>query len=112
MGLILFSLKALRPDRIWKTKFLSWCFWGINIGLFAMTVLSLLPIGLLQTWASVEHSYWYARSAEFMQQPIMNTLRWWRVPGDIIFAAGALGFVFFVFTCHTNLFSDPRPKGK
>jgi nitric oxide reductase subunit B len=112
MGLILFSLKALRPDRIWKTKLLATSFWGINIGLFAMTVFSLLPIGLMQTWASVEHSYWYARSAEFMQQPIMNTLRWLRVPGDIIFATGALGFVFFVFACHTNLLSVPRDKEK
>ena len=25
---------------------------------------------LLQTWASVEHGYWYARSAEFLQQPL------------------------------------------
>jgi hypothetical protein len=24
-------------------------------------------MGLLQTWASVEHGYWFARSAEFMQ---------------------------------------------
>lgn len=112
MGLILFSLKALRPDRIWKTKFLALSFWGINIGLFAMAVFSLLPIGLMQTWASVEHSYWYARSAEFLQQPLMNTLRWLRVPGDMIFAVGALGFVFFVFACHTNLLSEPRGKGR
>ena len=27
-----------------------------------MVLLSLLPIGLLQTWASVEHGLWYARS--------------------------------------------------
>lgn len=108
MGLILFSLKALRPDREWGTKFLAISFWSMNIGLFAMTVLSLLPIGLFQTVASVEHSYWYARSAEFLQQPILQTFRWLRVPGDIIFAAGALGFVFFVFACHTPLLSRPK----
>jgi len=107
MGLILFSLKALRPDRIWKTTLLAASFWGINIGLFAMTVFSLLPVGLLQTWASVEHSYWYARSAEFMHRPIMQTLRWMRVPGDVVFAVGALGFVFFVFACNTRLLSNP-----
>ncbi len=110
MGLILFSLKALRPDLVWKTKLLAASFWAINIGLFAMTVFSLLPVGLMQTWASVEHSYWYARSAEFMQQPIMQTLRWLRVPGDTLFALGAFGFVFFVFACHTKLFSTSRSE--
>jgi len=32
-----------------------------DIGLFAMCVGSLLPVGLLQTWASVDKGYWYAR---------------------------------------------------
>jgi nitric oxide reductase subunit B len=47
--------------------------------------LSLLPVGLMQTWASVEHGYWYARSGEFMQTPTMQTLRWLRIPGDTLF---------------------------
>jgi nitric oxide reductase subunit B len=71
-------------------------FWGLNIGLFAMCMLSLLPVGLLQTKASVEHGYWYARSSEFMQTDLMQTLRWMRVPGDTIFFFGALALVLFV----------------
>jgi nitric oxide reductase subunit B len=47
---------------------------------------------LLQTWAAVEHGYWYARSAEFLQSPLMDTLRWLRTIGDTIFAIGALTF--------------------
>jgi nitric oxide reductase subunit B len=69
----------------------------MNIGLSLMVVLSLLPIGLLQTWASVEHGLWYARSAEFMQTGLMETLRWMRVVGDTIFAAGMLVLGWFVF---------------
>ena len=46
----------------------------------------------------VEHGYWYARSTEFMHTPLMQTLRWLRVPGDTIFAIGALVLVAFVFT--------------
>ena len=61
-----------------------------------MVLLSLLPVGLLQTWASVEHGMWYARSAEFMQTGVMETLRWLRVVGDTIFAAGILALVWFV----------------
>jgi nitric oxide reductase subunit B len=60
----------------------------LNGGLFAMVVGSLLPVGLLQTWASVKFGYWYARSPEFLQTPLMQRLRWMRVPGDTVFASG------------------------
>ena len=53
-------------------------------------------MGLLQTRASVEHSYWYARSAEFMQTELMQTLRWMRIPGDTVFFVGAVALVVFV----------------
>ena len=68
IGLMLFCLKGLTGQRVWKTKVLSFAFWAINIGLALMSLLSLLPVGLLQTWASVEHGMWYARSAEFLKQ--------------------------------------------
>lgn len=51
---------------------------------------------ILQTWASVAHGLWYARSAEFMQTDLMETLRWLRVVGDTIFAAGAVALGWFV----------------
>jgi nitric oxide reductase subunit B len=73
-------------------------FWSMNGGLFAMCVGSLLPVGLMQTLASVEHGYWYARSAEFLGSPVMQNLRWMRAPGDTLFAFGALMLVYFVFT--------------
>jgi nitric oxide reductase subunit B len=56
----------------------------------------MLPVGLLQAWASIEHGTWYARSAEFMQSNSMQTLRWMRVPGDILFSIGAALFAWFV----------------
>jgi nitric oxide reductase subunit B len=96
IGLLLFCLRALTPGLVWKDGLLAFAFWGINGGLMAMVLLSLLPVGLLQTWASVEVGYWYARSPEFLQTPLMNTLRWMRVPGDTLFAAGALALVVFV----------------
>ena len=71
-------------------------FWSLNIGLIFMVILSMLPVGLLQAWASIERGTWYARSAEFMQSGSMQTLRWMRVPGDILFAIGAALFAWFV----------------
>ena len=67
-----------------------------------MVLLSLLPVGLMQTWASVEHGTWYARSAEFMQTPTMDTLRWLRVVGDTIFAVGMLALGWFVLGLKTG----------
>ena len=54
LGLMLFCLRALRPGLMWKDRPLSIAFWSINIGLAAMVLLSTLPIGLAQAWASVE----------------------------------------------------------
>jgi nitric oxide reductase subunit B len=96
LGLMLFCLRALRPGRAWNEKPIAVAFWCINIGLAAMALISTLPIGLMQAWASVTYGTWYARSAEFMQYGPMNTLRWLRVPGDTIFAVGALVLGWFV----------------
>ncbi len=96
IGLMLVCLRVLIPGRDWKDGLLRFAFWSLNGGLMAMCVLSLLPVGLMQTWASVEHGYWYARSAEFMQTPIMQNLRWMRVPGDTVFFLGAVALVVFV----------------
>ena len=97
IGLLLVCLRAMNPHSIWKEGWLKLAFWGMNGGLFLMCVGSLLPVGLLQTWASVEHGYWFARSTEFLGSPLMQTLRWMRAPGDTVFAIGALVLVAFVF---------------
>lgn len=96
LGLMLFCLRALRPGKAWKNGPLSFAFWTINLGLLLMVLISLLPIGLMQAWASVEYGTWYARSSEFMQTPLMNHLRWLRMIGDSIFAIGALVLGWFV----------------
>jgi nitric oxide reductase subunit B len=97
IGLMLFVLRDMDKTVIWKDKWIKFGFWSINIGLAAMVLLSVLPIGLSQTLASVHDGLWYARSAEFMQQPYMVTLKWMRVIGDTLFAAGVLALVWFIF---------------
>ena len=104
LGLTLFCLRVLQPGRKWKEGALKAAFWLLNLGLVFMVILSMLPIGLLQAWASVEYGTWYARSAEFLQSGPMQTLRWMRVPGDMLFALGAalLGwFVLGLLTGHS-----------
>jgi nitric oxide reductase subunit B len=98
MGLTLVCLRALVPNAKWHEKWLKWSFWCMNAGLFAMCILSLLPVGLLQTWASVDQGYWYARSHEFLGTPLLQKLRWMRAPGDTLFAIGEFIFVVFIFS--------------
>lgn len=95
LALMLFCLRAMQPERIWNTKLLSFSFWAINIGMLLEILLSLLPIGLLQTYQSVSVGYWSARSPEFMQTDLMQFLRWMRLFGDTIFAVGAITFTWF-----------------
>jgi len=61
-----------------------------------MVLLSMLPIGVMQAWASVKYGTWYARSAHFLQTGFMNDLRWMRVPGDTLFAFGMVVFGWFL----------------
>jgi nitric oxide reductase subunit B len=91
----LFCLRAMQPERKWNTKLLGFAFWAVNIGMLMEIMLSLLPIGLMQTYQSVNEGYWYARSPEFMQTSVMQTLRWMRLLGDTVFAIGAIAFVWF-----------------
>ncbi len=97
IGLMLFVLRSLYRSQKWNDKLIGFSFWSINIGLLLMSFLSLLPIGLLQTIASVNEGMWYARSAEFMQLPHLHVLRWLRVVGDSIFAIGIISLFMFVF---------------
>jgi nitric oxide reductase subunit B len=111
LGLMLFCLKGLTLHRVWNTRPLAFAFWSINIGLALMVLLSVLPVGLFQAWASVEHGYWYARSSEFLKTPLMDTLRWMRVIGDTIFAVGAVVLGYFVLGLKTgwSLSDAPEP---
>jgi nitric oxide reductase subunit B len=95
IGLVLFAIRALRPEVEWDERPVAIGFWALNIGLVAMVVLSLLPMGILQTQAAVEHGTWWARSEAFNQQPLFRTLRWLRGPGDVVFAIGAFAIAYF-----------------
>jgi nitric oxide reductase subunit B len=95
LGLVLLILRRLQPGRAWKEGLVAYSFWAMNIGLGLMIGLSLLPIGLLQTYASAETGLWFARSAEFMEQPLIHQLRWMRIVGDVLFLSGVFSLVWW-----------------
>jgi len=96
LGLCLIIARRLSGERPWNERALSLAFWCMNLGLGAMIAFSLLPIGLSQAVASVDVGLWYARSAEFLQQPFIIRLRWARMLGDVVFLVGVGAFVWFL----------------
>ncbi len=109
IGLMLFCLRLATAGRRWKDGLIKFAFWGLNGGLMAMCLMSLLPIGLLQTVASIDTGYWYARSPEFLQTPLMANLRWMRAPGDTVFALGAVALILFMIGLATgHSFAEER----
>lgn len=102
IGLMLFCLRGLTPDKLWDDRWLGRAFWSLNIGLAMMVFLSLLPAGLWQTWNAYTYGYWAARSAEFIHSPIMEALVWLRVPGDILFAFGAFSLCWAIAKCYLS----------
>ncbi|MDP4202642.1 MAG: nitric-oxide reductase large subunit [Bacteroidota bacterium] len=102
IGLMLFSLRGMTLKYEWREEVLRYSFWCLQIGLILMVLLSILPVGIKQTIASVDHGIWYARSMEFMQEPLMQTLRWMRVFGDSIFGLGSVGLAYFIVGLKTG----------
>jgi nitric oxide reductase subunit B len=102
IGLMLFVLRDMNKEVVWRERWVKFAFWSINIGLAAMVLISVLPVGFAQTVASVQEGLWYARSAEFMQQNYIIVFKWLRVIGDTVFALGTIALVWFVFGLKTG----------
>jgi len=96
LGFTLLVLRYIRPQMVFSERLMKTGFWWLNAGLVLMIATSLLPIAVMQFHASFTHGLWYARSEEFMQQPILQTLRWVRTFGDLVFIVGALAVVWQV----------------
>jgi nitric oxide reductase subunit B len=90
LGFTLLVLRYIRPQLVFSERLMRVGFWSLNAGLVLMIFTSLLPIGLIQFHASVSEGLWYARSEAFMQQTILQNLRWARTFGDLVFIVGAL----------------------
>ena len=96
LGFTLLVLRYVRPGLAFNERLMKTAFWWLNAGLGLMIATSLLPIGLFQFHASVTQGLWYARSEAFLQQPFMETLRWVRTFGDVVFIVGALAMAWQV----------------
>ncbi|MBP7567307.1 MAG: nitric-oxide reductase large subunit [Burkholderiaceae bacterium] len=110
LGFTLMVLRYVRPQFVFSETLMKTAFWGLNGGLVLMIATSLLPIGILQFIASASHGLWYARSEEFMQQPLLHTLRWVRTFGDVVFIVGAVAMALQVVRGLMAPAGQPRPE--
>lgn len=89
-----FSMRNIIKPEVWKEKWMMVGFWGLNIGLMGMILITLVPVGVLQAMESFQNGFWSARSWEFYQQPVVNRLLWLRLIPDTVFIfAGVIPIV-------------------
>lgn len=96
LGFVILILRYIRPQLIFDEKLMKTAFWWMNGGLVLMLFTSLLPVGIIQFIASASNGFWYARSEAFMQSDILQTLRWVRTIGDVVFIIGGLAVTWQV----------------
>ena len=108
LGFALMILRYIRPRIIFDERLMKVGFWWLNIGLVLMLFTSLLPVGFIQFIASASEGLWYARSEAFMQQPLLETLRWIRTVGDVVFIVGALAVTWQVVSALLGR-TQPQP---
>ena len=96
MALAMFALRYLIPA--WNDKLAKISFWCTNIGLAWMVFVTLLPLGILQLYHSVDAGYFEARQLNYITEHRNVVLEWLRMPGDLVFIiGGVLPFLWMTF---------------
>jgi nitric oxide reductase subunit B len=96
IGLSLFCLRYLIAAERWPERWARVAFWCTNIGLAWMCFATLLPLGILQLYQSVDAGYFEARSLEFLTNDTNALLEWLRLPGDVVFILGGAVPVLYI----------------
>jgi nitric oxide reductase subunit B len=103
VGLAMFAFRYVIPAEKWPERLARISFWGMNIGLAWMVFATLLPLGLLQLYHSVNEGYYEARSLGYITRPGNSLIEWLRLPGDLILIiGGVLPFIWIAWTALRN----------
>jgi nitric oxide reductase subunit B len=112
VALMVFVLRETVHESLWPRleNYVRCGFWGLNIGLAMMILLSLFPSGILQLRDVLENGYWHARSLAYLNGELPRLLEWLRLPGDLVFIfLGALPILLAVGLGYLSLWSE-RPQ--
>jgi nitric oxide reductase subunit B len=114
VGLALFCLRYIIPEKHWSDRAAKISFWSLNLGLAWMVFATLFPLGILQLYHSVTNGYFDARSFKYFINPTHALIEWLRFPGDGVFIMG--GTLPLLYLCwlgirHISLgATDEEPK--
>ncbi len=113
IALLLYVLRNITRPEWWNERLVKISFWGLNIGLMGMILITLAPVGFLQFADSFQNGFHAARDFAFYQQPIVHFLMWLRALPDTIFIVpGILPLVYMTFTGLFHLRPVARPSGQ
>ncbi len=96
VGLALFCLRYIIPEKHWPEKAARISFWCLNLGLAWMVFATLFPLGVLQLYHSISVSYYDARTLNYIGSRTNSILEWMRMPGDIVFIVGGAIPVLYI----------------
>lgn len=111
IALMVFVLRQTSRDEDWPgiEKYVRCAFWGTNVGLAMMVVMSLFPGGLLQVWDVLQNGYWHARSLDYIGSERSHLIEWLRMPGDVVFIVfGAVPLVIATLKGYFSLRTKPQ----
>lgn len=114
VGLALFCLRYIIPEKHWSDRAAKISFWSLNLGLAWMVFATLFPLGILQLYHSVTNGYFDARSFKYLSNPTNALIEWLRFPGDVVFIIG--GTLPLLYLCWLGIrhissgATDEEPK--
>ncbi len=93
LALLTFALRQVTNDKQWASveKYIRVGFWGLNVGLLLMVLITLFPGGILQMVDVLNNGYWHARSPAFLGGSLIRFIEWARIVPDLIF--GIVGVI-------------------
>ena len=86
IGLMYLTLRGLTLREFWRDRLGLLALRAFNAAIVLWLALNLIPIGVAQFVATVDHGYFFARSLDFYDD--WTVLQWLRLPGDVAFLAG------------------------
>ena len=101
IGLALFCLRYIIPQKYWSDRAAQISFWSLNLGLAWMVFATLFPLGILQLYHSISVSYYDARTLNYIGSRANIVLEWLRMPGDIVFIVG--GTLPLLYICFLGI---------
>ncbi len=110
IALMVFAMRQVLTEAGWRRvePWVRVAFWGLNIGLALMVILSLFPGGVLQLRDVLDNGYWHARGEAFSSQSKARFIEWLRLGPDVLFIIfGAIPIAVAALITHRNLFSHP-----